>query len=70
MMKRLSLRKKVTLTGVKVTCRDLNTGLYYWTIIAPDETIMVFARDVQWDFIRADRQTQKWLHNSGLSQHL
>lgn len=62
--------KKMTLTGMKVKCRDLNTGLYFWTIIAPDETIMVFERDVEWDFIRAGRQTQKWLHDSWLSKHL
>ena len=62
--------KKVTLTGMKVKCRDLNTGLYFWTIIAPDETIMVFERDVEWDFIRAGRQTQKWLHDSWLRKKL
>lgn len=62
--------KKVTLTGMKVKCRDLNTGLYFWTIIAPDETIMVFERDVEWDFIRAGRQTQKWLHDSWLVKKL
>ncbi|MCX8641516.1 MULTISPECIES: YcdB/YcdC domain-containing protein [unclassified Gilliamella] len=62
--------KKVTLTGMKVKCRDLNTGLYFWTIIAPDETVMVFERDVEWDFIRAGRQTQKWLHDSWLSKNL
>ncbi|MCX8617021.1 hypothetical protein J3U42_01265 [Gilliamella sp. B2923] len=60
----------MNLTGVKVKCRDLNTVLYFWTIIAPDETIMVFERDVERDFICAGRQTQKWLHDSGLSQHL
>lgn len=55
---------------MKVKCRDLNTGHDFWKIIAPDETIRVFARDVERDFIRAGRQTQKWLHDSGLSQHL
>lgn len=39
--------KKITLTGMKVKCRDLNTGLYFWTIIAPDETVMVFERDIK-----------------------
>lgn len=60
--------KKITLTGMKVKCRDLNTGLYFWTIVAPDKSIMVFERDIEWDFIRAGRQTQKWLHDSWLSK--
>jgi Zn-dependent metalloprotease len=62
--------KKNTLTGMKVKCRDLNTGLYFWTIIGPDQTVMVFERDIDWDFIRAGRQTQKWLHDSWLAKHL
>lgn len=61
---------KVSLTGMKVKCRDLNTGLYFWTIIAPDGSVMVFERDVEWDFIRAGRQTQKWLHDSWLVKKL
>lgn len=59
---------EITLTGMKVKCRDLNTGLYFWTIIAPDKSVMVFERDIEWDFIRAGRQTQKWLHDSWLSK--
>ncbi len=55
----------MNLTGVKVKCRDLNTVLYFWTIIAPDETIMVFERDVERDFICAGRQMQKWFMIAG-----
>ena len=31
---------------------------------------MVFAKDVEWDFIQAGRQKQKWLHDSQLNKHL
>lgn len=62
--------KKVKLTGMKVKCRDIDTGLYFWMIIAPDHSVMVFERDVEWDFIRAGRQTQKWLHDSWLQKNI
>lgn len=62
--------KKITITGIKVKCRDLNTGLYFWTIIALDQSVMVFERNIEWDFIRAGRQTQKWLHDQWLNKNL
>ncbi|APC12863.1 MULTISPECIES: hypothetical protein [Providencia] len=59
----------IIIRGMKVKCRDLNTGLYFWTIIAPDASIMVFEKDIKWDFIRAGRQTQKWLHDEWLAKN-
>lgn len=62
--------QKIKIAGMKVKCRDLNTGLYFWTIIAPDHSVMIFERDVEWDFLRAGRQTQKWLHDDWLKKEL
>lgn len=61
--------QSINIRGMKVKCRDLNTGLYFWTIVAPDDTIMVFEKDIEWDFIRAGRQTQKWLHDEWLAKN-
>ncbi|SUB83245.1 Inner membrane transport protein ynfM [Pragia fontium] len=60
--------KKITLTGMKVKSRNRDNGLYFWVIVAPDSSVMVFERDINWDFIRAGRQTEKWLHDSWLKK--
>jgi hypothetical protein len=56
----------ITLEGMKVKCRNLNDGLYFWVVIAPDNTVMIFERDIEWDFIKSGRQTERWLHDDWL----
>lgn len=60
--------KKIKVSGMKVKCRNLTDGLYFWVIVAPDTSIMVFERDIEWDFIKAGRQTEKWLHDEWLAK--
>lgn len=60
--------KEITLTGMKVKSRSTDNGLYFWVVVAPDSSVMVFERDISWDFIRAGRQTEKWLHDSWLKK--
>lgn len=55
---------KTKVAGMKVKCRNLEDGLYFWIVIAPDKSVMIFERDIQWDFIKAGRQTEKWLHDN------
>lgn len=65
----INTREQVTLTGMKVKCRDRSTGLYFWVIIAPDKSVIVFERDIHWNFAFGGRQTEKWLHDTWLSKH-
>ncbi len=58
----------VTLTGMKVKCRDSVSGLYFWVIVAADRSVMVFERDIEWNFFQGGRETQKWLHDSWLAE--
>lgn len=62
--------KKVVLTGMKVKCRDSKTGLYFWVIVAADASVMVFERDINWNFIKGGRQTEKWLHDAWLAEKI
>lgn len=61
--------RKITISGVKVKCRNINDGLYFWVIVSPAKDVLVFERDIEWDFIRAGRQTEKWLHDDWLQTH-
>ena len=62
--------KQHKLIGMKVKCRDTSTGLYFWVVVAADESVMIFERDINWNFIVGGRQTEKWLHDSWLSGRL
>ncbi|SQD78431.1 hypothetical protein [Moritella yayanosii] len=62
--------KKMTLTGMKVKCRNKSDGRYFWVVIAQDRSVMTFERDIVWDFFRAGRQTEKWLHDSWLTNKI
>ncbi|MBP6861213.1 MAG: hypothetical protein KBC57_02500 [Neisseriaceae bacterium] len=55
-----------TLTGMKMKARDRQTGLYFWVIVAADRSVMIFERDINWNFTVGGRQTEKWLHDSWL----
>ena len=51
---------------MKVKCRNSADGTYFWVIVGSDNSVIVFERDIEWDFIRAGRQTEKWLHDDWL----
>lgn len=61
---------QLTLTGMKVKARDRQSGLYFWVIVAADRSVMIFERDINWNFIVGGRQTEKWLHDSWLASKL
>ncbi|OCG26102.1 hypothetical protein A9G11_01395 [Gilliamella sp. wkB108] len=58
--------EKTIISGMKVKCRNERDGLYFWVVIAPDESVMIFERDIEWDFLRTGRKTEKWLHDNWL----
>lgn len=62
--------KKIIITGMKVKCRNLDDGKYFWVIVGHDNSVMVFERDIVWDFFKAGRQTEKWLHDSWLKSQI
>lgn len=62
--------RKIIISGMKVKCRNLTDGLYFWVIVSPNKDVIVFERDIEWDFIHAGRQTQKWLHDSWLKNNI
>ena len=57
------------INGMKVKCRNKADGTYFWVIVGSDNSVIVFERDIEWDFIRAGRQTEKWLHDDWLKKH-
>lgn len=59
-----------TLTGMKVKCRNSKDGRYFWVIVGAQGQVLTFERDVVWDFLRAQRQTEKWLHDSWVVERL
>lgn len=56
--------EEICLTGMKVKCRDINTGLYFWVIIGANQQIMTFERDIQWITFPGKRGTEKWLDDA------
>lgn len=63
-------QERVTLTGMKVKMRNLADGLWFWVIVGGDEKPMVFERDIAWVNFPGKRQTEKWLHDNWLIEHL
>lgn len=59
-------QKQYRINGMKVKCRNSVDGTYFWVIVGSDNSVIVFERDIEWDFIRAGRQTEKWLHDDWL----
>ncbi|MDR3361237.1 MAG: hypothetical protein LBO64_00035 [Desulfovibrio sp.] len=57
------------INGMKVKYRNRADRTYFWVIIGSDNSVIVFERDIEWDFIRAGRQTEKWLHDDWLQKY-
>lgn len=60
--------KSHIISGMKVKCRNLVDGKYFWVIVGKDDEVIVFERDIVWNFIRGGRQTEKWLHDDWLNK--
>ena len=59
----------VTITGMKMKCRNLNDGRWFWVIVGADEDVITFERDIVWITFPGHRQTEKWLHDAWLLEH-
>lgn len=62
--------KKVKQTGMKAKYRNTISGLYFWVIVDSDNEVMIFERDIEWDFMHAGRKTEKWLHDDYLKKQM
>lgn len=61
---------KTKISGLKVKCQNLNDKKYFWVIVGFDKSIMVFERDVIWDFLKAGRVSEKYIHDSWLEKFI
>lgn len=67
----LEIQGKTTkITGLKVKCQNLRDKLYFWVIVGFDKSVMVFERDVIWDFLRAGRVSEKYVHDAWLKKFI
>lgn len=62
--------KETNANGIWVKYRDKNTGQYLWVILAPDESIMEFDRDIVWSFFKGGRVNQLWLRDEWFGKWL
>lgn len=60
--------KEIVITGMKVKCRNLNDGLWFWVIVNHEKQAYVFERDIEWINFPGKRKTEKWLHDQWLSK--
>lgn len=61
--------KSIQVWGMKVKCRDLNTGLYFWVVVGADKQVITFERDIKWITFPGKRGTEKWLADAWLKKH-
>lgn len=62
--------EKTKISGLKVKCQNLNDKKYFWVIVGFDKSIMVFERDVIWDFLKAGRVSEKYIHDTWLKKFI
>jgi hypothetical protein len=53
----------VTVTGMKVKCRNTADGRWFWVIVGPGGQVITFERDVVWHTSLGMRRTEMWLHD-------
>lgn len=63
-------RKEKTINGTWVKYREQKTGQYLWVILAPDQSIMEFDRDIVWSFFRGGRVNELWLRDEWFGKWL
>ncbi len=62
--------KAITISGLKVKCQNLSDKKYFWLIVADNKEIITYESRVIWNFLKAKRMTQKWLHDSWLKENI
>jgi hypothetical protein len=53
----------VTVTGLKVKCRNTADGRWFWIIVGPGGQVITFERDIVWNTSLGMRRTEMWLHD-------
>jgi hypothetical protein len=53
----------VTVTGIKVKCRNTADRRWFWVIVGPGGQVITFERDVVWNTSLGMRRTEMWLHD-------
>lgn len=53
----------VTITGMKVKCRNTVDGRWFWVIVGEGGQVITFERDIVWHTMGSLRQTEMWLHD-------
>ena len=61
--------KKLVIAGMKYKCYRASQKDYVWVIIGYDGSVITFERDIKWNTITHKRITQKWLHDSWITDH-
>lgn len=61
---------EVEITGLKVKCQNTADQSYFWVIVGSGEEVITFERDIVWDSAGSRRQSEMWLHDLWLAQHL
>lgn len=59
--------RELSVTGMKVKCRNGADKRFFWVIVGPGETVLTFERDIVWNSLRQKRETEQWLHDAWLA---
>ncbi len=60
--------KGITVAGMKYKCYRLIKDDYAWVIVGFDGSIITFERNIKWNNDAQKRITEKWLHDSWVSE--
>lgn len=58
--------QKKILTGMKYKCYCPSSDEYAWVIVAEDNSVITFERNIRWSNGMMKRLTEKWLHDTWL----
>lgn len=61
--------RSLQIIGQKVKCHHKPSSTYTWVIVGANAQIITFERDIIWSTARAQRVTEKWLHDTWLKAH-
>lgn len=59
--------RELSVTGMKVKCRNRADKQFFWVIVGRGETVLTFERDIVWNSLRQKRETEQWLHDTWLA---
>lgn len=60
--------KPLTISGMKYKCHREIKDDYAWVIVGFDGSIITFERNIKWNYRDKIRITEKWLHDSWISE--